>query len=214
MIFGTCFDMMSGPAEAVERRQPTTSQLPWVRGTAMPPKHTTAPVPGQFREFFSRLEGRQLGAFKRAAKLALLTFDEYVGRLDCGDKRCTRCRRWLPMEDFGVDHSRWDGLDAHCLECKRGVGRERYIPVPFDRLKPLGPPRQEPRDGDKLQARHLINLDVERGRRPSPNDLHCAACGHKGCDRRHEYHHHMGYEARHHYDVIPLCSTCHHQEHD
>jgi hypothetical protein len=77
----------------------------------------------------------------------------------------------------------------------------------------MGPPRHDPRDGDKIQARHLINQDIKHGKRPDPDDLHCAHCGHKGPDRRHEYHHHMGYVARHHYDVIPLCSKCHHEEH-
>ena len=37
--------------------------------------------------------------------------------------------------------------------------------------------------------------------------------GHKGEGRRHEYHHHLGYAAEHHYDVIVLCSICHRSEH-
>lgn len=46
-------------------------------------------------------------------------------------------------------------------------------------------------------------------RRPNPNSLPCVDCGHLGDDRRHEYDHHLGYEAEHHYDVQPVCSKCH-----
>lgn len=73
--------------------------------------------------------------------------------------------------------------------------------------------RGERRDGDVKQARARINRDVELGNRPAADDLHCAMCGHKGPDKIHEYHHISGYGADHHYDVIPLCSTCHHAEH-
>jgi hypothetical protein len=36
-------------------------------------------------------------------------------------------------------------------------------------------------------------------------------CGHvwKKGERRHEYDHYKGYAAQHHYDVEPVCSTCH-----
>lgn len=75
----------------------------------------------------------------------------------------------------------------------------------------FGPPANAPRDGDKAQARQRINVEVRTGRRPHPNTLPCRDCGHVWQDgeRRHEYHHHNGYGAAHHYDVIPLCTECH-----
>jgi hypothetical protein len=170
-------------------------------------------VPGQFRAFISRLSGRKLGGFKRAADMAGISFQEFIDRVDSGLKRCMSCKQWIKFSGFISDASRWDCLSSRCSECQRRFQRQRYEPVPPSEWKPKGPPRKEPRDGDKIQARHLINLDIRHGKRPDPDMLHCAYCGHKGTDRRHEYHHYMGYEARHHYDVIPICSVCHAQAH-
>lgn len=76
---------------------------------------------------------------------------------------------------------------------------------------PSGPDPMPPRDGDKVQARQRINVLVRTGRMPHPNTLACVDCGHtwtKG-ERRHEYDHHLGYAAEHHYDVEPVCTLCH-----
>ena len=75
----------------------------------------------------------------------------------------------------------------------------------------FGPPPQPPRDGDKIQARQRINVEVRTGHRPHPNTIHCKDCGHvwKRGERRHEYDHHLGYAAEHHYDVESVCTTCH-----
>lgn len=157
--------------------------------------------------------GSLLGITKVAAKRAGVCLREYQRRISAGLKRCTGCTSWLGVDEFGFDSSRGDGRDAKCFYCRAGIHHAKYIPVPIDQRRPMGTPRLDPRHGDKIQARHLINLDVKLGNRPNPNALHCANCGHKGPDKRHEYHHHMGYAARHHYDVLPLCSTCHHEAH-
>jgi hypothetical protein len=74
-----------------------------------------------------------------------------------------------------------------------------------------GPPPLPSRDGDKKQARQRINVEVRTGRRPHPNSLACVQCGHtwQPGERRHEYDHHLGYAAEHHYEVQPLCTRCH-----
>lgn len=74
-----------------------------------------------------------------------------------------------------------------------------------------GPKPYPPRDGDKKQARQRINVEVQWGRRPHPNTLACVDCGHVWSEgeRRHEYDHHKGYAAAHHYDVEPVCTLCH-----
>lgn len=76
----------------------------------------------------------------------------------------------------------------------------------------FGPPADAPRDGDRKQARRRINVEVREGRRPHPNKLPCVDCGHVWSDgeRRHEYDHHRGYGAEHHYDVEAVCTQCHH----
>lgn len=75
----------------------------------------------------------------------------------------------------------------------------------------FGPAPAEPRDGDLKQARQRINVLVRTGRKPHPNTLPCTDCGHVWSEgeRRHEYDHHNGYAAEHHYDVEPVCTTCH-----
>lgn len=77
----------------------------------------------------------------------------------------------------------------------------------------FGPRPNPPRDGDKVQARRRTNVEVRTGRRAHPNTIPCADCGHVWSDgeRRHEYDHHLGYEAAHHGDVQAVCTTCHHE---
>lgn len=74
-----------------------------------------------------------------------------------------------------------------------------------------GPIAKPSREGDKEQARARVNAQVQKGERPHPNTLPCVDCGHewKEGERRHEYDHHKGYGAAHHYDVEPVCTTCH-----
>ena len=155
--------------------------------------------------------GSVMGALKGAAKRRGMSVEDYIDKLEEGEKWCTGCKAWHQYTEFKEDVTRSDGLSTVCASFNNARNRAKYVPVPDEARKPYGPPRHTPRDGDKLQARHLVNIEVKRGRRPSPNDLPCAQCGHTGSDRRHEYHHHNGYSAAHHYDVIPLCSTCHHK---
>lgn len=79
-----------------------------------------------------------------------------------------------------------------------------------------GPKANAPRDGDRKQARRRINVEVRSGRREHPNDLPCVDCGHiwSPGERRHEYDHHKGYAAEHHYDVEPVCTVCHAARHN
>lgn len=146
--------------------------------------------------------GSLLGVIKIAAKRAGLGLEEYQSRIASGLKRCTFCEEWKSVELFDSDKSRGDGLTAGCSECRSGRAKAVY-----------GPKRGTRRPGDKKQARARVNKDVETRLRPNPNELHCVKCGHKGDDRRHEYHHTTNYEPMHHYDVMPYCSDCHHKEH-
>jgi hypothetical protein len=74
-----------------------------------------------------------------------------------------------------------------------------------------GPDPMPPREGDKKQARQRVNVEVRTGYRPHPNTMPCTDCGHiwEPGERRHEYDHHLGYAAQHHYDVQPVCTDCH-----
>ena len=144
------------------------------------------------------------GAIKIAAKKAGVTLDQYLKNISYGLKKCTICKQWMDIKSFSNDKSRKDGKSSRCRDCSRVIWRLKSM---------TSNKRKDRRDGDCNQARKRVNSDVEMGLRPDPNDLYCVICGHKGKDRRHEYHHHQGYSAYHHYDVIPLCSKCHHKEH-
>lgn len=157
--------------------------------------------------------GSAAGVAKTAARRSGLTPEEYEARRAAGLKRCVACREWRSIERFGNDATRGDGRSATCLDCGNERSRVTYRPVPLEERLRLGPPRIAARDGDRKQARARINADVDGGLRPDPNDLFCALCGHKGPDRRHEYHHAMGYAPEHHNDVLALCTRCHHAEH-
>lgn len=154
--------------------------------------------------------GSRLGTLAAAAVKAGLTLEEYQRRRDAGLKRCIKCHGWLPVGSFKIDRSRGDGRGARCRTCD-------YTPVtdPLPNVNPAtgrpGPAPRPPRPGDKVQARQRINVEVRDGRRPHPNTLPCSDCGHahKPGERRHEYDHHRGYAAEHHYDVEPVCTTCH-----
>lgn len=140
------------------------------------------------------------GAIKIAAKKAGLSVAEYSEFIANGLKKCTICKQWKTIDNFVPDKSRHDGISPRCNICGTAIWR---------RASMKSNKRLDRRDGDKSQARKRINSDVENGLRPAANDLYCAMCGHKGPDRRHEYHHAMGYGKEHHYDVLPLCSKCH-----
>jgi hypothetical protein len=95
------------------------------------------------------------------------------------------------------------------------MDRKISLDASYPRVNPLtgrsGPAPRPPRDGDRKQARQRVNVEVRTGYRPHPNNLPCADCGHiwQPGERRHEYDHHLGYDAEHHLDVEPVCTICH-----
>lgn len=126
-------------------------------------------------------------------------------------KRCAHCQAWKPLSAFARDRTRPDGLTYWCSECRNERSRLRHVSRATG--KPMGPPPNAPRDGDRRQARQRVNVEVRTGRRPHPNALPCTDCGHVWVpgERRHEYDHHLGYDGVHHLDVEPVCTTCHHE---
>lgn len=146
------------------------------------------------------------GPASAAARIGL-TWTEYADHLNRGELWCYRDQAWHPTSEFGIDRSRGTGRAASCRRSTNAAARSRY------RRKPV-PPRGRafvaPRDGDQRQARRRVNHLVAVGLLPNPNDVPCADCGHAGPDRRHEYDHHLGYQAEHHEHVEAVCSACHH----
>lgn len=149
------------------------------------------------------------GARKIAAMKAGVSVVEYDQRIKTGHKWCSGCKQWHLSKKFGKDRTRWDGAAAQCKEYRNITNRGAYVRKP-------GPVKGRSfipaRSGDKKQARRRINYFVEAGIIPHPNDLPCADCGDiwKEGGKRHEYDHYLGYAAKNHESVQPLCSGCHH----
>lgn len=160
----------------------------------------------------SKIEGRKVGSLKTAAKRLGLSLPEYLERRNNGLKSCFLCRNWLPLALFNAEKSRTDGLHPKCKECQSKFSKSRYVSADVRGRKPMGPTPKPSIDGDKLQARHKVNLSIKKGLIKNPNDIPCAKCGHIGTDSRHEYHHYQGYSAVHHLSVISLCVRCHRHE--
>lgn len=153
--------------------------------------------------------GSAEGALKAAATRTGLGVNEYTDRLNKGLLYCWRCKDWHDAEEFGKDSSRTSGRTSSCRNSKNAAAGTAYTP----KQRPAaGRHFVEPRDGDYKQARRRVNHLVDVGLLPDPNDVPCTDCGHvyKSGERRHEYDHYRGYEARHHECVESVCTTCHH----
>lgn len=57
----------------------------------------------------------------------------------------------------------------------------------------------------KYRARQAVNNEITAGRLAPIKSLACANCGNQAA----HYHHYLGYEKEHWFDVIPLCRKCH-----
>ena len=66
-------------------------------------------------------------------------------------------------------------------------------------------------DPMKIAANQAVHLEVRAGLRPHANTIPCSECGHvyKPGERRHEWHHHLGYKREHWFSAIVVCTTCH-----
>jgi hypothetical protein len=157
----------------------------------------------------AKQDGRVFGGIKGAATRLGITLQEYLAHLESGEKWCSVCREWHLRERFAADASRNDGLTATCAKARNGLSRDRYVSTP--RQSKRGEFFVDGRDGDKKQARARVNHRIKIGLLPAPNDAPCTDCGHVWSpgERRHEYDHHLGYDAAHHLDVQSVCSTCH-----
>jgi hypothetical protein len=61
--------------------------------------------------------GRQLGAYKSAAKKVGCSLEEWFVHRAEGRRRCFRCHNWKRMEAFSIDRSRSDGRASSCKLC-------------------------------------------------------------------------------------------------
>lgn len=58
------------------------------------------------------------GALLSKAKTLGITVNELVQLISMGLKRCTKCKYWRDVKDFGSDSSRGDGVSCKCTPCR------------------------------------------------------------------------------------------------
>lgn len=64
------------------------------------------------------------GAIKRAANKIGVTFEQYLDKQSQGLKWCFKCSSWQKLINFNTDKSRFDGLTAQCVSCRRVKNRK------------------------------------------------------------------------------------------
>jgi hypothetical protein len=140
--------------------------------------------------------GTQEGALKTAARRSGVSLDDYLLAIQCGQKRCTKCKAWRDTGAFDVDKSRWDGFASVCCYCRRvAVRKRRKLPAPSTEIHNA--------------ATNAVRTAVRRGRLALVTTLPCFDCG----GSAQQYHHYLGYERIHWLDVQALCRSCHQKRH-
>lgn len=79
--------------------------------------------------------GRQLGAYKSAAKRCGCTLEEWAAHRSGGRRRCFRCRQWKSREQFSIDRSRMDGFTSSCKECTSDASTASRYGMSLEGLK-------------------------------------------------------------------------------
>lgn len=118
-------------------------------------------------------------------------------------KRCIKCGKTKPKDEFTTDRKHVDGKYPICQSCASEIQRERYAANRSHYL--LSSQKCNLAHPEKVHARMLLNQHVVSGDIVKPKS--CSACG--DTHRRLEAHHWHGYDAKHALDVIWLCSKCH-----
>ena len=67
------------------------------------------------------------GAVKRGAKKIGCSPTAWHNYRSRGLKWCYVCKRWLRIESFGRDRTKYDGLTGACQECKNTDERLGYL---------------------------------------------------------------------------------------
>ena len=139
-------------------------------------------------------------------------------------KQCSnpKCKQVKPISEFYKDKTKKDGLQSRCKICldfqhekyrqteagrkARFVENRRYQQTEKGRLSHCLRSRKYSRKNKLIcQAQNAVNYAVKIGRLLRPSSLQCSYCP----TQAREYHHHKGYQKKHWFDVITVCTLCH-----
>lgn len=74
--------------------------------------------------------GLQPHHVRAASKRMNITAEQYQARLDAGEKYCSMCREWHPIDAFEMDATMMDGRRRICLLEYRRAHRKTKCAVP------------------------------------------------------------------------------------
>lgn len=146
-------------------------------------------------------------------------------------KKCSHCKETRPFSDFGKNRAMKDGYQNQCRACRSEYHYKNktklnkkcrewyknnkdhvlqynrsYWKTPSGRIsKKKSQDRYRTKYPEKYAAHLAVSSAKNRGLIPRASELKCMNCN----NQAYEYHHYMGYNEKHHLDVIPLCIPCH-----
>lgn len=127
-------------------------------------------------------------------------------------KKCSKCRKTLPISEFNRNSSRKGGRDAYCHSCRhswveqnqakmRTYRRDHYHRRAANGWKPPVRKYRAPRDPLKKAAKNAVDAAINRGDLVRPE--RCSQCG--STDRIQA--HHPDYTKP--LEIVWLCTPCH-----
>lgn len=141
-------------------------------------------------------------------------------------KPCTKCKITKPLADFHKDRYKPDSHTCSCKSCQREENSisYHYLGGKATRIASGKAYRQTVQGKinqrkysqkrrhchpQQMMAYSALHYAIRSGTIPHPSTLTCGVCN----EPAEEYHHHLGYDKKHHFDVIPLCADCHRSMH-
>ena len=133
-------------------------------------------------------------------------------------KRCCACQELKPLNEFNRERSKPDGHKYRCTKCSRIANlayaksekgkatAKRWRQTSKGRAVSLANVlRWQEANTEKVQAQRRVHELVRLGTKPPVRSLACIRCGVPAT----QYHHHLGYDAAHTEEVVPVCYNCH-----
>lgn len=179
-------------------------------------------------EFY--MAGIQNGVQQHRAQCAACTLTprtaERWALREQGLKKCTRCGRVLPLDDFYEDKRKSDGRRDACKPChieatavyQQTNGHTKLLAakrarnhrpdVKRKRAEYMRKQRASAVWANQESARRAVGVAVASGAMPPARNVQCADCGGKA-----QEYHHESYERDRWLDVAPLCTNCHNKRH-